>query len=198
MKYETKNHHDQGFSLVEMLVVIAVIGIIAAIAVPSIGSISGQANTNKAKRNAQTIASLYNASRGVGAVYAADNTSDLIDELVAGKEGPELAGTSFKMSDLSDEEKTAAMAYVSYNSASDLMVFYPDGGVAAGDEQVAAWWGEWHPSDGGWVPAPLEWIPDKTQADAWAAEIGGAYPGYTFAAVQPVFGSAWKIHATPN
>ena len=58
-KLNTKNVLAKGFSLVEMLVVIAVIGIIAAIAIPSIGSINASAQTATAKRNAQNIASVY-------------------------------------------------------------------------------------------------------------------------------------------
>ncbi len=55
---------------------------------------------------------------------------DIIDELVAGKSGPELAGTEFKMSGLSDVEKTAAMAYVSYDASADLMSYDASGQAA--------------------------------------------------------------------
>ena len=48
-KFNSKNVLTKGFSLVEMLVVIAVIGIIAAIAIPSIGSINSSAQTATAK-----------------------------------------------------------------------------------------------------------------------------------------------------
>ncbi len=143
MNQQTRTGKERGFSLVEMLVVIAVIGIIAAIAVPSIGAISGQANTAKAKRNAQTIASLYNASRGVGAAYASTDTSNIIDELVVGKSGPELAGTEFKISSMSDEEKTAAMAYVSYDAAADLMSYSAQGVPVEEVAPVAADWTYW-------------------------------------------------------
>ena len=61
-----KNQKRRGFSLVEMLVVISVIGIIAAIGVPAIGNITDKADTEGAKRNAQSIASLYNSARAVG------------------------------------------------------------------------------------------------------------------------------------
>ena len=58
MKTNIVKNVKAGFSLVEMLVVIAVIGIIAAIAVPTIGNITEQANNSKAKRNAQNLASV--------------------------------------------------------------------------------------------------------------------------------------------
>ena len=169
MKHELKTDRAAGFSLVEMLVVIAVIGIIAAIAVPSIGAISNQANTNKAKRNAQTIASIYNASRSVGAEYASSELNDIIDEMVAGKEGPELAGTEFRISSLSDDEKMAAMQYVGYNAASDLMAYSSEGGLAAA-EALEAQQPEPEPApDPDPAPEPSGWITFKTyptEADA--------------------------------
>src|SRR3954466_11437849 len=69
-----KHSLAKGFSLVEMLVVIAVIGIIAAIAIPSIGSINASAQAATAKRNAQNIASVYQSGLADGCTWGAPTT----------------------------------------------------------------------------------------------------------------------------
>ena len=56
----------KGFSLVELLVVIAVIGVIAAIAIPAMSGIFGQADTQKLNRNAQNVVASFNAARAAG------------------------------------------------------------------------------------------------------------------------------------
>ncbi|NTW62162.1 prepilin-type N-terminal cleavage/methylation domain-containing protein [Candidatus Saccharibacteria bacterium] len=61
------NRKDQGFTIVELLVVIVVIGILAAITIVSYTGVSNQAKTAKAQQNASsaaTIADLYNNSKG--------------------------------------------------------------------------------------------------------------------------------------
>ena len=57
----------QGFSLVELLVVIAVIGILAAITIPSFSNIFENSSESTAKNQAQRIASVYAAGIATGA-----------------------------------------------------------------------------------------------------------------------------------
>jgi len=68
-----------GFSLVEMLVVIAVIGVIAAIAIPNIGNINESALDSTAQRNAQSVASVYSSGLAAGCPASASLAGALTD-----------------------------------------------------------------------------------------------------------------------
>ena len=74
-----KINKKKGFSLVELLVVIAVIGVIAAIAIPAMSNIFGNSKQAKAKRNAQNIASVYAAARAAGASFSVANEGNGAD-----------------------------------------------------------------------------------------------------------------------
>lgn len=92
----------------------------------------------KAQRNAQSIAAIYNSSRGVGAKYTSTDASGIIDELMVGKDGLEIAGSNFKISKMSDEEKTKALAYVSYDSDDDIMSYNLEGVAAVAGAGLGA------------------------------------------------------------
>ena len=77
MKNLIKTNAKKGFSLVELLVVIAVIGVIAAIAIPAMSGIFGKADATKSKRNAQNIVGTFNAARAAGNVDASYTTAAL-------------------------------------------------------------------------------------------------------------------------
>lgn len=64
-----KKNNKKGFTLVELVIVVAVMAILVAVAIPTIGSIRSSAQSSVDKSNAQTIESIIKLEE-------ADQTSD--------------------------------------------------------------------------------------------------------------------------
>ncbi len=64
--------NNKGFSLVELMVVVAIIGILAAVAVPSINKYMAKARQSEAKTN---LGSLYSAEKAFSAEYVLYHTA---------------------------------------------------------------------------------------------------------------------------
>lgn len=127
----TKVALNKGFSLVEMLVVIAVIGIIAAIAVPQIGRINESAKDATNRRNAQSIASIYASAQAAGYDFDADAGNDqavatIVGAIVTGKkiteQGP-FYNAFFGVPNLSAQEKTGASGFLSWDANSSSLIY---------------------------------------------------------------------------
>jgi type IV pilus assembly protein PilA len=130
MKNVKLTSRKAGFSLVEMLVVIAIIGIIAAIAIPNIGSINKSARYATAQRNAQSVASVMNAaiaaggSLGLAADAAGAAVIDVAETGVTPTDGS-FKDKLFTVGDIDDSEEPVAAVYLSYSAATNQVVYNP-------------------------------------------------------------------------
>ena len=127
MHYKTKNKKGRGFSLVELLTVIAVIGIMSGIGIANISGVNNKAKTGVDQTNARNIASLYNNAVQAGAAFT-DNTNKttIAEDLVSGVTGVEVPST-FKLGGLTDESIAAAMPYLEIDPATNVLTYKPDG-----------------------------------------------------------------------
>jgi prepilin-type N-terminal cleavage/methylation domain-containing protein len=130
MKLNNTPRNHKGFSLIEMLVVIAVIGIIAAIAVPSIGRINDSAKQATDRRNAQNIASVFSSGQAAGLDFIPATDPDVagvVEEVIAGDSVNDATspfnGTFFGLPGLNADTAEGAEAYLTFDEVTEQLIY---------------------------------------------------------------------------
>lgn len=121
---------SKGFSLVEMLVVIAIIGIVAAVAVPQISGFTSSAEDSRNKRNAQTLVSTYAQAQAAGLdlIPTGATKTAAVDAVIAGASinGGAFDGQYFGVPNMEDSSRDDALEFLKLENG--MLQYVPAGG----------------------------------------------------------------------
>lgn len=120
---------EQGFTLVEILAVIAIIGVMAAIAIPALGGLIERGETSTKKKNAQSIVNMYLAAKASGNTNTYANEGDAVNAITT---MPGLAGSGSLENNrfctpMNSTAATDAQQYLTYDPVHDIMIYRETG-----------------------------------------------------------------------
>ena len=133
MKTKHAERRRAGFSLVELLVVIMIIGLLASIIIPNLGLMTGQADKEKDKRNAQNIMLAYTTGLAAGVVWPDGDVATQVIAVIAGRHpdnGP-MASMNFQ-SVVAADQVPGTYPYLGTRASGELFFDFAGGQNPAG------------------------------------------------------------------
>ena len=112
-----------GFSLIELLTVVAIIGIMAAIAIPNIGNINTASLAAKNQRNAQSVVNTFHSGLAMGIHWTGTDRNAKINAVIAGQtvSGGVFDGQKARAPGIAGESLTGLYPYVGIDANGDLV-----------------------------------------------------------------------------
>lgn len=137
-------HSESGFSLQELLVVMAIIGVATLIVLPAMTNLTAKAAEVSAKRNAQLLASVAAAAEAAGdpAFKALRSKPALIAYLTSGSYAPNGEIAKVGIEGLSANEAFEAARYLQFSSNRGGLAYSNAPVSAAADDQAGGGGGD--------------------------------------------------------